>query len=285
MHDEKMRYTYTTIVDTFPLYIESVGYNPREHDWSRPDGYPHYHWLQTIEGEGTFSFNGQEHRLTRGRGVLLKPYTPHEYITMGKKWSTVYVTFGGTSVVSILDALKLNDSSLYTDLENQRFASMIAEMLEKIKEDAEFSKLDLSSYLYNFLIHLRKYGKVNNQPSLSNYYDKLRPMVEWLEWAYAEDIGLNDMAAYLNVSSQHLNRLFHHSFNMSPYSFLIQLRIRKAKEILIQNADVPLKNIAFLVGFNDVSNFVATFKKLEGMTPKNYRNRYLLKTGRLPSEG
>ncbi|WYP26520.1 AraC family transcriptional regulator [Alkalihalobacillus sp. FSL W8-0930] len=285
MHNEKLRYTYSTIVDTFPLFVESIGYNPWEQDWSRPDGYPQYHWLQTIEGEGMFSFNGQEHRLSRGRGVLLKPYTPHEYITLGKKWSTMYVTFGGASVVSILDALTLNASSLYTDLEDQRFASILKGMLEKIKEDAEFSKLDLSSHLYDFLIHLRKYGKVNNQPSLSNNYDKLRPLVEWLEQAHAEDIGLNDMAAYLNVSSQYLNRLFHHTFTMSPYSFLIQLRIRKAKEILIQNADVPLKNIAFLVGFNDVSNFVATFKKIEGMTPKVYRQSYQQQTGRLPSEG
>ncbi|MGM0920365.1 MAG: AraC family transcriptional regulator [Bacillota bacterium] len=285
MRYEKKRYTYTTVEDTLPLFVESVGYNPQEQDFTRPEGYPYYHWLQTIEGEGKFSFNAQEYTLTRGCGVLLKPYTPHDYFTMGKRWSTIYVTFGGTSVASILDALKLNFSSLYTDLENQRFASIIEGMLGKIEEDAEFSKLDLSSYLYNFLINLRKYGKMNNQPSLSNYYDKIRPMVDWLEWAYTEDIGLKDMAAHLNVSSQYLNRLFQNTFNMSPYSFLIQLRIRKAKEILIQNSDIPLKNVAFLVGFNDVSNFVATFKKHEGMTPKSYRDIYMKKTVRLPRRG
>lgn len=275
MHYKKVRYTYTTAEDALPLYVESVGFNPQEQDFTRPEGYPYYHWLQTIEGEGIFTFNGQEYSLPKGRGILLKPYTPHSYVTSGRKWSTVYVTFGGVSVVSILDSLKLNYSSLYTDMENLPFAKIIEEMLKKIESDSEFSRLDLSSYLYNFLIHLRKYGKVNNQPSLSHLYDKVRPIVEWLETVYAEEIGLEDMAKHSNVSPQYLNRLFQEAFDVSPYSFLIQLRIRKAKELLIQNPEILLKNLAFLVGFNDCSNFVATFKKKEGITPKKYRDLYV----------
>lgn len=277
MYSKKLRYTYTTSEDTLPLFVESVGYNPQEQDFTRPEGYPYYHWLQTIEGEGRFTFEGQEYNLTKGRGVLLKPYTPHSYVTAGRKWATIYVTFGGASIVSILDSLKLNFSQIYTDMDNLPFASIIEEMLKKIESESEFSRLDLSSYLYNFLICLRKYGKVNNQPSLSHFYEKVRPIVEWLETVYAEEISLEDIAKHSNVSSQYLNRLFQETFNVSPYSFLIQLRIRKAKEILIQNPGIPLKNLAYLVGFNDCSNFIATFKKKEGITPIKYRNLYVKK--------
>ncbi|WP_052144746.1 AraC family transcriptional regulator [Halalkalibacter okhensis] len=277
MYYKKVRYTYITVDDALPLFVESVGYNPQEEDFSRPNGYPYYHWLQTVEGEGRFTFNGQEYRLPKGHGTLLKPYTPHSYWTSGKRWSTVYITFGGASVVSILDALKLNFSTLYTDMESLPFVGIIEDMLQKIEAETEFSKLDLSSSLYHFLVNLRKYGKVNNQPSLSHFYEKVRPIVEWLETVYAEDIGLDDIAQYSNVSSQYLNRLFQDTFSVSPYSFLIQVRIRKAKEILIQNPEIPLKNVAFLVGFNDSSNFVATFKKKEGITPKKYRDLYYKK--------
>ncbi|WP_416149001.1 AraC family transcriptional regulator [Salipaludibacillus sp. HK11] len=271
MYLKKLRHTFVTVEDVLPLFVESVGFNPQEQDFIRPEGYPYYHWLQTVEGQGRFVFNGQEYILSEGRGILLKPYTPHSYFVKGK-WSTVYVTFGGASVVNILDSLKLNFSTLYTDMDQELFIKIIMEMIKIIEEGSEFSKLELSNSLYTFLINLRKYGKINNQPSLSHFFDKIRPIVEWLETVYAEDIGLQDMADHLNVSSQYLNRLFQDTFSVSPYSFLIQLRIRKAKEILVRNPEIPLKNIAFLVGFNDVSNFVATYKKLEGITPKKYRN-------------
>ncbi|ADU31217.1 AraC family transcriptional regulator [Evansella cellulosilytica] len=284
-HYKKIRYTFVTIEDTLPLFVESVGFNPAEQDFVREEGYPYYHWLQTVEGQGRFHFNGNEYVLPEGRGVLLKPYTPHSYFTYGKKWSTIYVTFGGASIISILDSLKLNFSTLYTEMKQETFIDLIMNMINITREKSEFSKLELSSCLYQFLINLRKYGKINNQPSLSHFYDKIRPIVEWLETVYAEDIGLQDMAEHLNVSSQYLNRLFQDTFNVSPYSFLIQLRIRKAKEILIHSPDTPLKNVAFLVGFNDVSNFVATFKKKEGITPKKYRNLLVKnKTMNLKSE-
>ncbi|WP_223292426.1 AraC family transcriptional regulator [Salipaludibacillus neizhouensis] len=282
MHYKKVRHTFVTVEDILPLFVESVGYNPQEQDFRRDEGYPYYHWLQTVEGQGRFSFNGQEYILSEGRGVLLKPYTPHSYSVSKGKWSTVYVTFGGASVGTILDSLKLNFSTLYTEMDQSQFITIIMEMLKIIEEGSEFSKLELSNSLYTFLINLRKYGQKNNQPSLSHFYDKIRPIVEWLETVYAEEIGLQDMANHLNVSSQYLNRLFQDTFSVSPYSFLIQLRIRKAKEIIVQNQEIPLKNIAYLVGFNDVSNFVATYKKIEELLLKNTETFKKMKTPSVP---
>ncbi|WP_245308203.1 AraC family transcriptional regulator [Halalkalibacter urbisdiaboli] len=282
MYNKKVRYEYITVEESLPLFVESVGYNTQELDFSRPGGYPYYHWLQTVEGEGRFSFDGQEYILSKGRGILLKPFTPHTYFSKSKVWSTMYVTFGGQSVVSILESLKMDVSTFYTDLGDIQSEEIITDMLMKIESDSEFSKLDLSIYLYKFLVKLRKYGKMNNQPSLSHLYDKVRHIVEWLETSYGEDITLDDMASHLNVSSQYLNRLFQNTFKVSPYTFLIQLRIRKAKEILLQKPELPLKSVAILTGFNDVSYFVATFKKKEGITPKKYRDLFARKK-RIPA--
>ncbi len=55
MDNVKIRYTFSSIEKTLPLFIESIGYNPQEEDFARPEGYPYYHWLQTLEGVETFS--------------------------------------------------------------------------------------------------------------------------------------------------------------------------------------------------------------------------------------
>lgn len=55
---------------------------------------------------------------------------------------------------------------------------------------------------------------------------------------------------------------------MSPYSFFIQLQLRKAKKIMITNPHMALKEVSLLAGFNDVSHFVVTFRKKEGVTSR-----------------
>lgn len=271
----KKRYVFSSLDKTLPLFIESIGFNPYEENFTRPEGYPYFHWLQSVEGEGRVMFSGQEVFLKPGNGVLLTPHTPHSYYPAGSQWTTMYVTFGGTASEMILTSLQINKSALYTETTDGLFKLVMEEMINDVEGKKEFSSLELSRNLYHFIIMLKKYGKINNQPSLSQYYEKINPVVNWIEKKYAENIGLPEMAEEGNISPQYLNTLFKDAFGISPYSFLIQIRIRESKRVLISNKNASLKEVAKLVGFNDVSHFVATFRKKEGMTPKKYRNLHV----------
>ncbi|PPA69635.1 AraC family transcriptional regulator [Jeotgalibacillus proteolyticus] len=271
----KKRFVFSSLDRTLPLFIESIGYNPFEENFTRKRGYPYFHWLQSVEGEGKILFSGQEVPLQPGNGVLLTPFTPHSYYPLQPQWTTMYLTFGGTASKQILTSLEINKSALYTESTEGLLYLVMKEMIDNIEGNRDCSSLDLSKDLYNFILVLKKYGKINNQPSLSQYYEKINPVVNWIEKKFAENIGLPDMAEEGNVSPQYLNTLFQETFGISPYSFLIQIRIRESKRVLISNKDASLKEVAKAVGFNDVSHFVATFRKKEGMTPKKYRSLHI----------
>jgi len=274
MHDKK-RYTFSTSDNPLPLYIESIGFNIQELDFDRPEGYPYYHWLQTYEGEGTFNFAGQDFLLTPGKAILLTPYTPHFYYSnhdTGAKWSTFYITFSGAAIDLILNSLDMNYSALYEETTAMSFIKIVSKMLDKLECREQYLEYESSGDLYHFLLMLKKYGKINNKLSITESYEKTRPIVEWLEQMYSEDIGLLEISEQALVSPQHLNTLFHEAFGISPYSFLVQLRIREAKRFLITNPTLTLKEISKLVGFNGVSHFISTFKKREEITPSVYRS-------------
>lgn len=273
--DDNIRYAFTSLERSLPLFIETIGYSAWERIFNRPDGYPNYHWLQTLEGEGGFEFLGERISLTPGKGVLLTPFTPHSYYPVSNRWSTVYITFGGAAVSAILDTLEMNVSAVYTETEQVSFANLIGDMIQKADQDSEFSGLESSTELYRFLMLLRKFGMKNDQPSLSQFYDKLRPVVQWMERNRSENIGLSEIAEQAGMSVSYLNELFQDAFGMSPYSFLIQLRIRESKRIMITSPGKALKEVSLLTGFNDVSHFVATFRKKEGITPAKYRELHL----------
>lgn len=271
MVEIKKRYIFSASENSLPLYVESLGYNPQEEDFARPEGYPYYHWLQTVEGEGVFTFDGEEYKLSKGQGILLLPFTPHSYFTSGQNWATIYMTFSGAAIEAIMSSLDIHHSSFYSEKKNEPALSQIVyEIMNNIEDSSEFSRLDTSESLFGFMIALKKYGDMNKQHSLTQYYEKVRPLVNWLEEHYSEDIGLQDMVEKTGLSSQYLTTLFKETLKMSPYTFLIQLRIREAKKKILTHSDLPLKDIAKQVGFNDVSHFIATFKRLEGITPKKY---------------
>src|SRR5699024_7502821 len=104
--------------------------------------------------------------------------------------------------------------------------------------------------------------------SFSKVEEKLRPLIKWLNKHYVDPgVSLDQMAEIVQVSPQRLNSLFHMRFGSSPYAYLIQLRLRKAKEILTQDEAITVVETAKLVGFRAASHFVATFRKSEQMTP------------------
>ncbi|WP_454191323.1 AraC family transcriptional regulator [Paenibacillus sp. Marseille-Q7038] len=274
--DENRRCVFNTIERSLPLFVETIGYSAWERIFTRTDGYPYYHWLFTLEGEGSMEMRGERFLLTSGQGVLLTPFTPHSYSPASDRWVTVYITFGGTAAEAILNSLDMNTSAIYSIAsEGASFVSLMEEMIHKADWDTELSGMELSTALYRFLMLLRNYGMRNEQPSLSQYYDKLRPVVRWMEQHFSSNVGLAEMVEQANMSVSYLNELFRDAFGMSPYSYLIHLRLRQAKKMMIMNPDKTLKEVSAQAGFNDVSHFVATFRKKEGITPAKYRELHI----------
>ncbi|MOA11193.1 Transcriptional activator NphR [compost metagenome] len=96
-----------------------------------------------------------------------------------------------------------------------------------------------------------------------------------MEQNCSANVGLPEIVEQAHMSVSYLNELFRDAFGMSPYSFLIQLRIRESKKIMVTHPEMALKEVSLLAGFNDVSHFVATFRKKEGITPAKYRELHL----------
>ncbi|MBD0380758.1 AraC family transcriptional regulator [Paenibacillus sedimenti] len=256
----------------FPLFIENIGHHEDQEKLVRDEGYPCYHWLQSFSGEGEFWLEGKSFRMNRGMGVLMLPRTPHAYWAVTERWCTQYVTFGGKLADAILSTLDLHESALFRWEEYSPLQTALERMIVHAEAGAEYTGYDASSDLYHFLTTLKKHGQVNNRASITNQIMLLQPLLDWLEREYGNpDIGLENMALILGVTSRHMNTLFQHAFGLSPYSYLILLRLRKSKEMLLNHQHMTVKDVAEQVGFRDASHFVASFRKHVGLTPERFR--------------
>jgi AraC-like DNA-binding protein len=99
--------------------------------------------------------------------------------------------------------------------------------------------------------------------------------VDYIERNYQKEITLEDLCKHLQISKPHFHRIFAEYTNKSPYQYILDFRIQKAKELLSD----PLLQVKFVsreVGFNNVNHFIKHFKKITGVTPGQYQSGRML---------
>ncbi|WP_410767864.1 AraC family transcriptional regulator [Fontibacillus sp. BL9] len=255
-----------------PLLVESIGYNPNQEKVTRPEGYPCYHWIQTEAGEGRLTYGNETVVLEPYTGLLLPPGMPHTYETSeGKIWGTLYLTFGGEATSHILSAFAISEPAFFRWEPDSPLAPLLGSMLEQLDTGDDLFGLETSTQSYRFLGLLSKFGQASSI-SVTRNMEKLNPLLKWMEKHFGNpDLGLDTLAEVLGISGRHLSKLFQLTFGLSPYAYLVQMRIHKAKEALVGDPDLTVSSIAGLTGFRDTSHFVATFRKHTGMTPQQFR--------------
>ncbi len=92
----------------------------------------------------------------------------------------------------------------------------------------------------------------------------------WLDSHSREDVGLADAAATIGLSPFHFLRLFSQVLGVTPHQYLVRSRLRHAAQQLTED-DRPITDIALDVGFEDLSNFVRTFHRAAGVSPRRFR--------------
>jgi AraC-like DNA-binding protein len=84
------------------------------------------------------------------------------------------------------------------------------------------------------------------------------------------DLSLAEVARKSGLSSRNFNRLFIKETGLSPKEYLILRRIEKAKRLL-KETKMTVTDISLEVGYNSLSKFIGTFKKIEGQLPSDFR--------------
>lgn len=124
------------------------------------------------------------------------------------------------------------------------------------------------SRLEKFLQELRtRQGKDYLHPAI-------RLALKYIEAHYREDISQSDVAEAVHLTPSYFSTLFKKSFGQGFSDYLTELRIEHVKERLKTSSE-KIKGIAAAEGFRDPQYFVKIFKRLTGLTPSQYREKFL----------
>ena len=110
----------------------------------------------------------------------------------------------------------------------------------------------------------------------------LSPIRDYLEAHYTENIVLNELADQFFISKFYLTRVFKEQFGVSINTYVQNLRITKAKQML-RFTDKKLEDIGYQCGLGAPHYFSRIFKQVEGITPSEFREKWG-EAGKQPTE-
>ncbi|HEY9621513.1 MAG TPA: AraC family transcriptional regulator [Crinalium sp.] len=147
-------------------------------------------------------------------------------------------------------------------------------LLAELKQENLGGKLYIESLVNLLAVHLlRQYAAPKSrfivyESGLSER--QILQVVEYINEYLDQDIKLTDLASLLAISESHFSHRFKQSIGITPYQYLLQQRIERAKQLLKQG-DYSIADIALMCGFNSHSHLSKQFRELTGMTPRTYR--------------
>lgn len=225
--------------------------------------------LYDVNKNDLFLFNSEDfHKLVVPQG--------HQYERYVLLFSPHYIDLLSTESTDLLKCFKNTSSSSYhkihfTDEEADTFKSLLDRTEFYCRSNEYGSDVYKRLILAEILIFINEfYANSAAVPKVQQdyTYNKVKPIISFIDENIKENITLDYLTSKFYISKYYLERIFKQATGCSVNEYIINKRILNSKKLLKDN--MPISQVAELIGFNSDSHFIRTFKKLVGITPKQY---------------
>lgn len=228
-----------------------------------------------MDGRGSCCLEGQEHRLGKGEGFLIRPDQQVHCQADGEDpWTYLWVGFDGSDGEALLQALGLGGSRCTFRCRDGE--GELAELIDRLLASQSPDNGDdpaARSLLCRFFVCLaRSIGPEGSLTKVERENLYVQQAVEFIRGNYASGITVEEVARAVALDRSYLYTLFRRVLNISPRDYLARFRLTRAKELLIQT-DAPIANISVRCGYQDPHVFSKAFRQWFGVTPSEFRRR------------
>jgi AraC family transcriptional regulator len=167
--------------------------------------------------------------------------------------------------VEIVPQHHIHDSLIY---------SIGLALLSELESDGVCNRLYAESAASLLAVHLlQRYS--TQKPTIRKYKDgltktRLQQAVEYINDHLGEDLSLKEIANQVSMSQYHFSRLFKQSTGLTPWQYVVQIRLKTAKQLLAMQK-LSMAEISERLGFANQQQFTTFFRKHMGATPTAYR--------------
>jgi AraC-like DNA-binding protein len=257
-----------------------------------------WHWHDELElafvqkGSLMVSMNEQRYVLQEGNGIFINSGVLHSYtglknieclfpnvlfhisLICGTQKSILWKKY----LQPLLETVSLSHLILQEDIPWQKdaldFIKEVYNLLQRKEWGYEFMVVNNLSEI--LLLFCKNHSDLLSEINTHNKIEisRLRQMLDYIQCHYTEQIQLQQIADAASVSQRECLRCFKSVIGTPPMQYVINLRIRKAKKLLIETT-LSLSEICERCGFQNQSYFTKVFRSITNTSPGKYRKKRL----------
>lgn len=269
-------YTPTPFAKTSLLHLQEVGeLQAQKPHTSKRTNLLSYLFFIVEAGSGTLHYNGECYTLSKGDCVFLDCKYSYSHCTSEDLWKLKWIHFYGPSMNEIYDKyIQRGGQPCFSSYKTKDYSALLTE-LYTVASSEDFVKDMIINEKISSLLTLLMAESWNPDTDTfrSNSKRNLSEVKNYLTQNYTRKITLDELADIFYINKFYLTRLFKEQFGVSINTYLLQTRITHAKHLL-RFSDLSIEKISQECGMNDANYFSRMFKKVEGVTPGEYRKRW-----------
>ncbi|MFF2091590.1 AraC family transcriptional regulator [Paenibacillus sp. NPDC058174] len=258
-----IQYQYHGKQDCEPGYYWGPGYKEQ------------YKIMFIHKGKGIYRFNDKTYALEKGQGFLVFADTVcYMKADHDDPWVYSWFAFTGDDVQPLLDQVQLTaDHPIFSFSSLHKVDAYLEELTDMDTGDLN-GQLRCQSLLFRLLAEWTDLLLADRQTPRSfrakDVY--VRKAMDYIHTNYSLKITISSLAQFIRIDRIYLSTLFKESSGLSPQQYLLQFRIQKACDLLV-NPALSITDVSHSVGYNDPLLFSKMFKKVIGSSPTAYREQ------------
>ena len=235
-----------------------------------------------LNGQGTFWCDGNKYFLSPGKAFII---TPKNYVKYGAdpktEWTYCWLAFSGTDCTTLFKQCGFSDKTHVFDYEESDIESLL-HALDSLQngtyeKNENIFTLQTSEMCFRTLSNCAKKLQTDTPSTPAMSESIIDAAVAYMQNNLHQSFNISTLCKKLNISRTYFSMLFETTLQQSPYQYLLNLRIQRASELLLNDKNLHICEIAEMVGFLSSAQFCKTFHKLIGLKPSEFRSKYLLK--------
>jgi AraC family transcriptional regulator len=233
--------------------------------------------LNTTSTERWLDGHRQSEYLTQGTVAIIPTGTTHRCVWQ-EDLKFMFVAVDPTLLqqlgVEVLTAEEIELVPHFATLQDPLILGIVSSLKDELEPQSQVENLYVEQLKTTLVIHLlKKYCATKLKTSTfpdGLPRNKLRQILDYIHTHLDTEIKLVSLAKMVGISQYYFCQQFKNAVGITPYQYVIQQRIEKAKQML-KNQNLAICDIALACGFANQSHLTKYFRKLTGSTPKDYQ--------------